>query len=68
MSLPTIIKETTYKFLLGIVKVEYLLEDRHSAANVPRYKHYIQVLILGRKKLSWVLRTTTPHSDQPFTN
>lgn len=62
--LPEIIKEKTYNYFL--VKIDYLVEDRHSGEAVPRYKHYITVRILW-KTFNWTLRTITPYEDLPYT-
>lgn len=71
---PVTVKEATYKFLFGLVKVWWLMEDRRPDLSDDQkeagqhYKYQLTITILWKKKLSWVFHSGYSYDDQPFIN
>lgn len=68
---PFIVKEYKKSFLLGLVKIDYHIEDRRpdleSGVDPIKYKHFLNIKICN-KRLNWTFRTQFPYDDLPFEN
>lgn len=51
--------EKTFKFLLGIVKVSIIIEDRLTDDISRRYKHQVLVDIFNKRVFSHIVRSST---------
>lgn len=60
-------------FLWGLVKIYYMREDRRPGTTPEqirelgyRYKHWVSVHILGRRRLHWFIHSPYECDDQPY--
>lgn len=70
MNFPVIVKELKYTHLFGLVRIEYLVENRRpdlpdTNQRVCKYKHHINLRIFFRK-YNWTLRSQSPYSELPY--
>ena len=66
---PEVIKEFSRKFLLGWVKVDYLVEDRRPDVKMypEKFKHLL-TLRIGGARFNWTFRTDQPYPELPWQN
>lgn len=73
---PIEIRNDNYKLLFGLVRINYRVEDRRPDLTIEqakispgyKYKHCLDVYVIGSKKLSWILHERYECEDNPFKN
>lgn len=68
-STPIIIKEYKKKHLFGLIKINYLIEDRRPDLEkcISKYKHFL-ILNIFFTQYSWIFRTKYSYDELPFKN
>lgn len=63
---PVVIKTYKQRFLLGLVKIDYHVENRRPDLN-NNYKHFLVLTVCG-KQYRWTFRTEYPYEELPWTD
>lgn len=70
-STPVMFRDIKKRFLLGIVRIHYYVENRRpdlkDGEYNGKYKHFLSVYIFW-KQLNWTFRTNYPYESLPYIN
>lgn len=69
INFPITILYKKYNLLFGIVKINYMVEDRHPDLEDGHpdkdFKNYINVSVFGRRRYNWTFRTKYFYEELP---